>query len=631
MVVVSSKRSSVHYPAAAVAAVVVIMATACSVLAFVVVSSTRHRQQQNSKSDMMSLFMADDLKSILTTSDYDLGVSAANKGKVVRTTVQNAAKTVVETPPPPVEPVVDPPAEIVTSSPPPPPPPPPLPEQVSVKTSAAADSPLNIEIPSDISEKMSQPFEGLNSFLKTTQESLKASSSSGGGASSTATAAKRVFASSPSPPEDGKALPLSEFMKAKFTGGTPNPAGSSDAALADSKEKLDILINNLGEFFSGLSAAIQGASQGSVSPSVGGTASTVDFSKSISDAVDQLPEGSAPWIAVGLGVLLLAAGTKRDEEAEIAASSSDLKASSAKLGDLTGDLVSFSSPTVYSPQSFHFPFLCSVLELSESFRIEIPWFLTKSFVCNFFCYFEQEILQKRMKEMEKSGLSVSSELKAANEMLLRKELEISKERLKALDTASKLQRQIESLQLKLKQNDGKFQTLDNELIKTKSECEALSAELLKAKEEQTSAPPKEKAKTKASAKSKAAPKKAAPKEAAPQKAVEQAPKDELPSAAGSTSTAPKASTKTKSKKTVKKAKKSKKAVSEPVPAPAPTPASAAPASGGTDDWSTLSKSTLTRKTVKELQDYLGEKGVTTTDSDGKPLKKALLVDAVLSQ
>mmetsp|Transcript_42113 Transcript_42113/g.101271 ORF Transcript_42113/g.101271 Transcript_42113/m.101271 type:complete len:587 (+) Transcript_42113:338-2098(+) len=586
MVVVSSKRSSVHYPAAAVAAVVLIMATACSVLAFVVVSSTRHRQQQNSNSEMMSLFMSDNLKSILSTSDYDLGVSEVNKGKVVKTAVQKVAKTVVETPPPPVEPVVAPPAEIVTSSSSSPPPPPPLPEQVSAKTSAAADSTLNIEIPSDISEKMSQPFEGLNGFLKTTQESLKASSSSSGGASSSTAAVKRVFESSPSPPAEGKALPLSEFMKAKFTGGTPNPAGSSDAALADSKEKLDILMNNLGEFFSGLSASIQGASQGSVS--IGGPASTVGFSKSISDAVDQLPEGSAPWIAVGFGVLLLAAGTKKDDEAEIAASSSDLKASSAKLGDLTGDL---------------------------------------------------EILQKRMREMEKSGVSVSSDLKAANEMLLRKELEISKERLKALDTASKLQRQIETLQLKLKQNDGKFQTLDKELMNTKSECEALSAELLKAKEEQTSKPvsPKDAPKKKASAKTKAAPKKAAPKtaapkKAAPKKAVEEALKDELPSASASTTTSPKTSTKTKSKKKVKKAKKSKTAVSEPVTAPAPAPAPAAPASGGgTDDWSTLSKSTLTRKTVKELQEYLDTKGVTTTDSDGKPLKKALLVDAVLSQ
>mmetsp|Transcript_42109 Transcript_42109/g.101256 ORF Transcript_42109/g.101256 Transcript_42109/m.101256 type:complete len:245 (+) Transcript_42109:1539-2273(+) len=244
-----------------------------------------------------------------------------------------------------------------------------------------------------------------------------------------------------------------------------------------------------------------------------------------------------------------------------------------------------------------------------------------------------------MREMEKSGVSVSSDLKAANEMLLRKELEISKERLKALDTASKLQRQIETLQLKLKQNDGKFQTLDKELMNTKSECEALSAELLKAKEEQTSKPvsPKDAPKKKASAKTKAAPKKAAPKtaapkKAAPKKAVEEALKDELPSASASTTTSPKTSTKTKSKKKVKKAKKSKTAVSEPVTAPAPAPAPAAPASGGgTDDWSTLSKSTLTRKTVKELQEYLDTKGVTTTDSDGKPLKKALLVDAVLSQ
>ena len=48
----------------------------------------------------------------------------------------------------------------------------------------------------------------------------------------------------------------------------------------------------------------------------------------------------------------------------------------------------------------------------------------------------------------------------------------------------------------------------------------------------------------------------------------------------------------------------------------------------TDNWSTLSDSTLTRKTVKQLTEYLGTKGVATTGEDGKALKKAQLVEAV---
>lgn len=73
-----------------------------------------------------------------------------------------------------------------------------------------------------------------------------------------------------------------------------------------------------------------------------------------------------------------------------------------------------------------------------------------------------------------------------------------------------------------------------------------------------------------------------------------------------------------------------------------------------EDWSTLSLSTLKRKTVKDLANYLETKvrpmcnmqslewnflssdaklflqGETATDADGKPLKKAELVETVLS-
>ncbi|GKY93271.1 hypothetical protein MPSEU_000294600 [Mayamaea pseudoterrestris] len=49
-----------------------------------------------------------------------------------------------------------------------------------------------------------------------------------------------------------------------------------------------------------------------------------------------------------------------------------------------------------------------------------------------------------------------------------------------------------------------------------------------------------------------------------------------------------------------------------------------------DDWSKFSTSTLTRKSIAELTDYLKVKGVSVVDSSGKNLKKAELVRAVQS-
>jgi hypothetical protein len=49
-----------------------------------------------------------------------------------------------------------------------------------------------------------------------------------------------------------------------------------------------------------------------------------------------------------------------------------------------------------------------------------------------------------------------------------------------------------------------------------------------------------------------------------------------------------------------------------------------------EDWSSLSASALSRKTVKELTEYLSNKGVKTAGDDGKPLTKATLVATVRS-
>jgi hypothetical protein len=237
--------------------------------------------------------------------------------------------------------------------------PPPLPEQSITATIKAVemtepkeimpDLSDSISITPDVSDKLSQPFVGLNNFLKMTQDSLKTSQvkPSGGGTSANSPFdVQEVTSTSPLPA--GKALPLTEFVKAKLTGTATSSGGSNDAALTESKEKFGLLLKNIDEFFGGgVSATFGGMAQKLPgSASTGSTSTTLvpqfwnEASKSATAALDQLPEGSAPWIAVGMGVILLAAGTKDEGKAEVAQTSSYLKESSAKLGDLTDDLVS---------------------------------------------------------------------------------------------------------------------------------------------------------------------------------------------------------------------------------------------------------------------------------------------------
>ena len=50
--------------------------------------------------------------------------------------------------------------------------------------------------------------------------------------------------------------------------------------------------------------------------------------------------------------------------------------------------------------------------------------------------------------------------------------------------------------------------------------------------------------------------------------------------------------------------------------------------GDAEDWSTLAESTLKRKSVAQITDYLAGKGASVTHSDGKPMNKAELLEAV---
>jgi hypothetical protein len=99
----------------------------------------------------------------------------------------------------------------------------------------------------------------------------------------------------------------------------------------------------------------------------------------------------------------------------------------------------------------------------------------------------------------------------------------------------------------------------------------------------------------------------------------------------STATKAKAKTSTKKKTTSEKAAPKSETEASPVAAKEPEPVAANEpesdaANAGGDDWTQLAESALKRKTVKELTEYLTEKGVSVE----KSMKKADLVEAVRS-
>lgn len=213
-----------------------------------------------------------------------------------------------------------------------------------------------------------------------------------------------------------------------------------------------------------------------------------------------------------------------------------------------------------------------------------------------------------------------TDLKEAYEQIAQKELEVSKSKLKALDQELKLNQQIDDLQRKLQLSERKNAQLETAL----SDGDSLKATLadamqkiadLEAKVNGASeapapappapAPPAPAATVKAPKAKKAAAKKA--KAAAKKVKVAPKPVEVEPFFAEKLESAPEANN------PAAKKVKSKKAEVD---------------SSTDDDWASLSDSTLSRKTVKELEKYLSEKGVKTTGDDGKVLKKALLVEAV---
>jgi len=334
-----------------------------------------------------------------------------------------------------------------------------------------------------------------------------------------------------------------------------------------------------------------------------------------------------------------------------------------------------------------------------------------------------------MKSLEANGLDLDSKLKNASSKLTEKELDISKERLKAADLSLNLGREIERLKQKLNENNGKVVTLDVELTKARVECDLLLKELDKAKAKDDKkvkdalvtikevknfkdAPTKSKPKkeeeelpvassideaksskkknvpkgenlVKSAAKKKAPPKRKATKVqteelpvaeapvkenaavkkiASPKKKAAKVQTEELPVAEAPVkeNTAVKKIASPKKKEATKvqteelpvaeapvlKESAPKKKVVTKVKAIEPVAKDAKPEeikaesdsskvvspkqSPEVGDLTTLSKSALSRKTVKDLTEFLESKGLPTTGDDGKPLKKNGLLEKVHS-
>lgn len=231
------------------------------------------------------------------------------------------------------------------------------------------------------------------------------------------------------------------------------------------------------------------------------------------------------------------------------------------------------------------------------------------------------------KEIEKLNIetaALSKELQAAKSKLSQKDLALGQERLAAADRELQLNRVINALKTKLEEADVRLEHLDKletvvasspvvnpaapkpPLVRTVTDSAPI-LDVVKAMEVENG---KKKAATKGEP------------ETVP---VVQSAKGETKTAAKKKSVKGDTTMEASKPPVKKKAAAKKKAITKKAAAKKSTAAE----TNEDDSWSTLSRSTLSRKTVKQLTDYLSTKGVTTTDEDGNPLKKAVLVDAVV--
>lgn len=384
--------------------------------------------------------------------------------------------------------------------------------------------------------------------------------------------------------DEGKALPLSSFLKATAAGGVPS--GFTTAANWDAtKSNLDLLKSN----------TVRLAGQ---DPSK----FNFDFS-SIQQVINDLPP-VATAIAAGTALIIVGASSKKTKPPKkndsAVTSSEEIQSTSAVIGGLTDELET----------------LQNRMKVLEETGLDLDKELNDA---------KSKLTQKEL-DVSKAKLEAADTSLALNREidLLKQKLDDNDERAKTLDRElNKALQKCESLVKELEESkiEQAKKAAEESRIREKKAAEA--AEKQKAEEIEKRKQFLEMALKKQYLE-------AAMKKQAATKTVSKAKSEARPTA------------ETPVKRAVQRQVTTQKSApnrgdsgvwtsSEELPSATPVKKVAVKnAEAKNEDLTTLSKSALNRITVKVLAEFLESRGITTTDESGKTMKKALLLEAVRS-
>jgi len=455
-----------------------------------------------------------------------------------------------------------------------------------------------------------------------------------------------------SPVEEGKARPLFNFVQATVTGDA-NPVNSNTNWEA-TKANSALLMNNIVKM-TGKDPATVSLPKASVNlPKVGGgvafdMGAMPNFDvKAIQQYVEALPDDAKTLAALATGTVLLLLGANNNKE-KADKEPTDVRATSeavSGLKDELGTLKDRMKALEANGLDLDSQLKAATSKLTQK-ELDISRARLQAADASLNLNREIDTLRKKLNANDGRVKTLDDELAKAREECLDlvKQLEEAK---KEQDSAAKAAALEAEAAAKKKEAEAAAKKKEEAAAKKKKEAAAKKEKEAAAKKEKEAAAKKEETLPEASD---AAPKKAAPKKASAKKAT--APKKKsVPKARTKTKAPPKkaAETKAKTEAPAKKAAPKKKYVevkkelpkAEDTPAPpaaAEKPApkkkaaakrkAAAPAADK-NDLTTLTKSALSRTTIKVFNEFLEAKGIPTVDKDGKQLKKADLIDAVQS-
>lgn len=523
-----------------------------------------------------------------------------------------------------------------------------VPDDVSAVRSAAER--VNKDLLKELTSQMNVELK------KGAEEAATAAQSAVAQAETAASKAAAEAAASVPPPPPGKALLLSDYLKS----GKPLEwqVGPDAGAITNAKDKLGVIKSNLGALRDSLGEV---AEKSPITPAVKGaaTGSTVElpgFSEfnsrvleMVNNVADSLNLDSAtvvkygPWIAAAAAISLGVAqsNTARSKaRAELAAELEEVKSSAVEAADAAVEAAEGAAKAKgLAKKIAKGASVPGLLEETKMRQLEVEKQAMKKELDNL--RRETAQLRKQLSEALAETSSSAPQVKSdavkavtAKETMPRDPEEDSRilQVIKELDEenaatsgrkreprAEEAEMAVSAIEMAaVEEEAAAMAAAAEEMASVAAAAEAKKA--AKAAKEMAAVAAAEEAKNVAEAQTAffakvAAPAKAAPKKAAKKKVA----KKKATKKAGAKKTAAK-----------KKASPKKEPKIEVVPAKIQASPQIEVAAGTENPWASLSQSTLKRKTVAQLSEYLVERGVAVTDDSGKKLRKADLVSAVRS-